>query len=166
MRESAEPIVDKNQAASQIRKAFHDCDAQERFVAMYLNAKNHPIGFHEIAKGGYAEVGVDIRAVLVGALLSGARAMIVAHNHPSCDVRPSREDQTLTNTLGEAGSVIGVQVLDHLVMCNSPDGKVFSFAESGNLRGLEGYAIPEEKGAVALSGASVPPRRKRKRRGT
>ena len=89
---------------------------REHFVSIFLDTKHRPLGV-EISSVGTANAclvspGVVFRA----ALLTGAVAAVFAHNHPSGDTIPSPEDFELTRVLCDAGRLIGVRVLDHLVI--------------------------------------------------
>jgi len=70
------------------------------------------------------------REVFKAALLANAAAIILTHNHPSGDPTPSADDMALTRRLAEAGTLIGVEVLDHIIV---GDGRYFSFREGGRL---------------------------------
>ena len=89
---------------------------REHFVALALDARNRPIGAHTVSVGSLSASIVHPREVFKFAVLASAAALIVAHNHPSGDTTPSREDVELTRRLVDAGRMIGIDVLDHLVM--------------------------------------------------
>jgi DNA repair protein RadC len=89
---------------------------QERLGAVYLDAKNRIIREREIYIGTLNSTTVSTRDVLRYALHDNAAAVIVFHNHPSGDPAPSAEDLVFTRKLVEAGKVLGVDVLDHLVL--------------------------------------------------
>ena len=75
---------------------------------------------------------LDVAAeVLKPAIVAGAHAIILGHNHPSGDPKPSREDLAMTRTLREAGDLLGIQVLDHVVV--TEDGASWSMLERGQL---------------------------------
>lgn len=104
-----------------VKAAFSGCEAQERFVALLLDHKHRPIAVQDVAKGSESSVAVDMKDVMGGALVARASAIILAHNHPSCEVEPSPQDLALTKRLSEVGRLVGVQVLDHLVVCTPAD---------------------------------------------
>lgn len=91
-------------------------EAQEIFVAVLLDTKMKPIGCIEISRGTLNASLVHPREVFKGALLANAHAIIVAHNHPTGDTKPSAEDKEVTKTLTDAGKILHVQVLDHLII--------------------------------------------------
>lgn len=100
---------------------------REHFVALYLNTKNRPVGYQVISVGTLTAALVHPREVFKAAILSNANAVVVAHNHPSGDPTPSREDREITRRLKEAGQILGIELLDHLVIGH--DGRYTSFRE-------------------------------------
>lgn len=92
---------------------------RESFVALLLNAQNRVIGVEEIAKGTVNGVETHPREVFKGAILSNAVSMIVAHNHPSGNPTPSQADRDLTNRLVDAGRLLGIPVLDHIIVTDN-----------------------------------------------
>ena len=90
--------------------------SEEHFIAFHLDAKHQVIGYHEVSKGTLSASLVHPREVFKAALLSNAYAIIVAHNHPSGSVTPSREDIETTKQLIEAGKIMGVSVVDHCIV--------------------------------------------------
>lgn len=104
---------------------------REHFVALYLNTKNRPVGYQVISVGTLTAALVHPREVFKGALLCNAYAVIIAHNHPSGDPTPSKEDKEITRRLKEAGQVLGIDILDHLVIGHN--GRYTSFRERGIL---------------------------------
>lgn len=93
---------------------------REVFGALFVDSRHHAIG-HTIAYiGTLTQAPVEPRGVLVPALLANAAALILFHNHPSGDPDPSQDDLQLTRRLVEAGDVLGVKVLDHIVLGEAP----------------------------------------------
>lgn len=90
--------------------------SEEHFIAFHLDAKFQVIGYHEVSKGTVSASLVHPREVFKAALLSNAYAIIVAHNHPSGSVEPSREDIETTKQLIKAGKIMGVEVVDHCIV--------------------------------------------------
>lgn len=103
----------------------------------YLDRKNHPLGRHLITLGTLTSTLVTPREVFRGAILAGAAALIVAHNHPSGDPAPSAADVQITRTLREAAKVIDIDLLDHVIVGDAkadPRGLgYFSCREAGLL---------------------------------
>lgn len=95
----------------------------EEIHVLYLNAKSDVLGSEMVAKGGMHGCAITAKDVLRGALLANASAIILAHNHPSGDPTPSAEDILVTKTIKLAGECVGLDVLDHLVVC--PETRTF-----------------------------------------
>jgi DNA repair protein RadC len=104
---------------------------REEFVVLYLNRANHVIGSYCEFKGGITGVAVDIRLIFTVALKCLAVSIIVAHNHPSGILIPSKEDLDLTSKVKEAGSFLDILLLDHLIVNNK--GEYYSLADEGLL---------------------------------
>ena len=99
-------------------------------MALHLDAKNRILCFELISLGSLNQSVVHPREVFKSALLSSAAAMILIHNHPSGDPSPSPEDLKITQRLKEAGELLGIKVLDHLVVGETA---YYSFADQGVL---------------------------------
>jgi len=91
-------------------------ESVEVFVALTLNAKHRSTGFHEVSRGTLTSSLVHPREVFGPALRMSAAAVIVAHNHPSGDPEPSNEDLAITRRLTQAGELLGVPLLDHIII--------------------------------------------------
>ena len=89
---------------------------REHFLVLYLNARNAVIYKETVSIGSLNANIVHPREVFRPAIANGAASVILVHNHPSGDVSPSREDLSLTSRLVEAGRLIGIEVLDHLIV--------------------------------------------------
>lgn len=92
---------------------------RESFMSIYLDAKNRIIGIDESHKGILAGVEVHPREVFKGAIGTNAAAVIIAHNHPSGEPTPSTDDLMLTRRLSDAGKVLGIPVLDHVIVAEN-----------------------------------------------
>lgn len=90
--------------------------SQEVFAVVLMDAQYRLLGFQEMFKGTLNQTSVYPREVVKLALDQGAAAVILAHNHPSGDVRPSAADSALTRTLQTALSMVDVKVLDHIIV--------------------------------------------------
>ncbi|KAB2967375.1 JAB domain-containing protein [Zoogloea sp.] len=88
---------------------------RERFVVFWLSSANRVIGFEVVSEGTLNSSLVHPREVFRGAIVTTAAAIILAHNHPSENVEPSREDIQITRQLAEAGRIIGIPVHDHII---------------------------------------------------
>jgi DNA repair protein RadC len=101
--------------AAFLRRYFADKDREE-FLTVSLDTANTIIGMAQISIGGLSASIVEPRAVFRAAILSNAAAVILAHQHPSGNLEPSREDVKITRQLAEAGQVMGIPVHDHLII--------------------------------------------------
>jgi len=104
-------------------------ETKEYFFALHLDGKNRICCVDEVSVGSLNQSIVHPREVFKTALLSSAAAIILLHNHPTGDPTPSREDIEITRRLKEAGEIIGVKVLDHIIIGDS----YVSFVERGLL---------------------------------
>lgn len=99
------------------KKHLHIHEGSEEYMYMIcLNTKNRVIGVFEISHGNVNSSIVGAREIFQKALLANAVSIILAHNHPSGDPTPSREDVEVTKRIVEAGKILGVQLLDHLII--------------------------------------------------
>jgi len=101
---------------------------QEMFRCALLDTKNKIIRDEEVSKGSLTASIVHPRDTFKAAIRESAAAVIFIHNHPSGDIKPSQEDILLTRRLVQAGEVLGIQVLDHIII---GDGCHFSFRDNG-----------------------------------
>ena len=98
----------------------------EEFWIVYLNNSNKVLHKEQLSKGGMTGTLVDVRLVMKHALEHGAVGCILAHNHPSGTLRPSRPDKEITKKLQNAGLALDIKVLDHLIISQN---SYFSFAD-------------------------------------
>lgn len=101
---------------------------KEFFLAMLLDGKNRIIRELQISEGSLNQSIVHPREVFMPAVRESAAAVILVHNHPTGDPAPSREDIAITHRLREAGDVMGIKVLDHIII---GDGQFTSFVSQG-----------------------------------
>ena len=101
----------------------------EEFVILLLDRSNRVMGRHLVSMGGLAGTVVDAKIIFACALKARASSIILAHNHPSGNLRPSQADKDLTRKLTEGGKLLDLAILDHLIL--SPDGGYWSFADEG-----------------------------------
>jgi DNA repair protein RadC len=94
-------------------------DAREHFVVLMLDGRHRPIAYQVVSVGTATASLVHPREVFQAAVSIGAVAVIVAHNHPSGDPSPSREDREVTERLNRAGEVMGIRLLDSVVVADS-----------------------------------------------
>jgi len=102
-------------AAEVLRAHIGDSD-REVFAALLLDTRNRVVGIHTISIGSVNASIVHPREVFKAAFLANAAAVLVGHNHPSGEETPSQEDVAITHRLRQAGEILGVPVLDHLVL--------------------------------------------------
>lgn len=93
--------------------------AREHFVALYLDARNCPIAYSIVSIGTATAALVHPREVFQPAIACGAIRFIVAHNHPSGQASPSREDAEVTRKLRQTGEVVGIELLDSIVIAGA-----------------------------------------------
>jgi len=101
---------------------------QESLRVMLLNTRNYVLGVHEVYKGNLNGLAVRPADVFREAIRRNSAGLILAHNHPSGDVSPSAEDVAMTHILVEAGEMLGIEVLDHLII---GQGNFVSLREQG-----------------------------------
>lgn len=101
---------------------------REHFKVILLNTKNHVLGIESISVGSLNASLVHPRELFKKAILKSAAGIILVHNHPSGDPQPSEEDKQVTCRMKEAGEIIGIEVLDHIII---GDGRFVSLRERG-----------------------------------
>ncbi|MEY4345645.1 MAG: hypothetical protein RL032_1477 [Pseudomonadota bacterium] len=102
--------------------------AHEVFAVVFLDVQNKLLAMEELFRGTLTQTSVYPREVVIRALHHQAAAVVLAHNHPSGSVQPSRADEALTNTLKAALALVDVRVLDHIIVA---PGQALSMAEQG-----------------------------------
>lgn len=114
------------------RESYDDgeIEMQEFFKVLYLSRSNKPLGIHTVGMGGIEGVLVDKKIVFAGALLAHASGIIVCHNHPSGNLRPSIPDDDLTRKLREGAKILDIKFLDHIILTS--DG-YYSYNDEGKL---------------------------------
>lgn len=120
-------ICDPADAVGVFRDLLEDED-REHMVAMFLSSKHRPNAIMTVSVGSLSSCNVHPREVFKAGILSNAAAIILAHNHPSGDPTPSREDVEVTKRLARAGEIVGIEVLDHVVI---GEGNYVSMKASG-----------------------------------
>ncbi|MBI4353866.1 MAG: DNA repair protein RadC [Candidatus Omnitrophica bacterium] len=117
-RDDRPPLIETVEAADQwLRPALMD-KKKEHFVALLLDARHHLIRLSPIAIGSLSASLVHPRELFKEAIAASAAAVIIAHNHPSGDPEPSDHDLVLTKRLVQAGKLLGIEVLDHLIVAS------------------------------------------------
>lgn len=109
----------------------HIMDIQyEECHLLLLDVKNQIMGHHLISRGGISESTVDVRLILRHALVAGAPGIMLAHNHPSGNPLPSRQDDDLTQRVRQACKTVSLRLLDHIII---GDDTYYSYADEGKL---------------------------------
>ena len=103
---------------------------QEHFLVMYLNQSNHVLKIECISNGGTTHVIADPKIIFKNALNYNATCLVLGHNHPSGNPRPSEDDRQLTKKLVSAGKLLDINVIDHIVIGNE---RYYSFRDHGDM---------------------------------
>lgn len=122
-------ISDSRTAYRFLAPLFDGLD-REHFLVVGLDAKHAVIGINTVSIGSVTLSIVHPREVFKPVILMNASTVLLAHNHPSGDPTPSQEDRALTRRLKDAGELLGITVLDHIVL---GDGRYYSFADHQEL---------------------------------
>lgn len=103
---------------------------REEFLCILLDKGYKTLGFFKVSSGGMISTVVDPRMIFAAALKAAATGIILAHNHPSGNLKPSEPDIAITRRLKQGGEILGINILDHLII--SPSG-YYSFNDEGML---------------------------------
>ena len=124
------PFKDAGDVATYlIRQGYADRD-REAFVVLLLDVKHRVIAEEVVTIGILDGALIHPREVFKAAIVANVAAIIVAHNHPSGDLKPSGQDSEVTKRLRKAGEILGIPVVDHVIV--GPTGGHFSFREGGD----------------------------------
>ena len=121
-------VLDSPQAMSHYLQLHLSGLSHEVFCVLFLDAQNRLLAMEELFRGTLTQTSVYPREVVLRALHHQAAAVVLAHNHPSGNARPSKADESLTRSLGAALMLLDIRVLDHLIVA---PGASFSFAQHG-----------------------------------
>jgi len=115
----------------QIFEMFYELhlEAKEHFIALHLDGKNRIACYDRVSLGSLNQSIVHPREVFKTACLTSAAAILLVHNHPTGDPSPSREDLDITRRIKEAGDLLGIKLIDHIIIGES----YLSFVEQGLL---------------------------------
>jgi DNA repair protein RadC len=102
----------------------------EQFKVLFLNKANKVLGVYDVSTGGISGTVADPRVIFVAALKANCCGIIVSHNHPSGNLKPSRQDEELTQKIKNAGQLLDIKLFDHVIVTNET---YFSFADEGLL---------------------------------
>jgi DNA repair protein RadC len=121
-----------NELAHEIYALSHaNIDLKEYFFIILLNRRNKVISYYKLSEGGISGTIADIRLAFSTALKCVSTGLILVHNHPSGQLKPSDADIRLTKQFTEAGKILDINILDHIII-TSNDG-YYSFADEGQL---------------------------------
>lgn len=125
-------VTSPDQAEQVLRQVWPPGHIQlkEEFIVLLLNNAKRCLGWSKISSGGGTATIVDPSAIFQVALLGNATSIIVAHNHPSGNLNPSKADKTLTQRIKKSGDMLGITLEDHIIL--AADGYV-SFRAKGIL---------------------------------
>ncbi len=102
----------------------------EQFKIMFLNKANKVLGIFDVSTGGISGPIADPRVIFAAALKANCCAIIISHNHPSGNLKPSRQDEELTQKIKSGGQLLEIQLLDQIIV--TAEG-YYSFADEGLL---------------------------------
>ncbi len=122
-------LIQSSDAYDYFRSHIMDLQCEECHVLL-LDVKNQIMGHHLVSRGGISESTVDIRLVLRHALVAGAPNIMLAHNHPSGNPTPSRQDDDLTQRIRQACKTVALRLLDHIII---GDDTYYSYADEGKI---------------------------------
>jgi DNA repair protein radc len=130
----AEPVKRKtirssNDAFQIFYPILCDIPHEELWVAL-TNHAGKVIEKHKVSQGGLGETSADLRFIMKAAINATCHGIILSHNHPSGNLQPSQNDDTLTSRLGKAAQLMNMQLLDHIIIC---DKYYYSYADEGRL---------------------------------
>lgn len=123
-------VITGSKTAYQILKIYLEDLVVEEFWALFLNQSNRVIHVEKLSQGSINQSLVDIRLLFKAALENFSTGIIIAHNHPSGSLKPSSEDINITNKIKEAGKLLNIQLLDHLIISQN---SYVSFADENLL---------------------------------
>lgn len=126
-----DPFTSPAKAVELVKPLFTTAD-REMVVVMSLTAKLEALAVEIVAVGGLDACYIDTRNIFKHSLLNNASCIFCFHNHPSGDPMPSKEDVQITQQIREAGKILGVCLVDHIII---GDEQYFSFKEHGKLDG-------------------------------
>lgn len=113
---SDDVITSPNQIATFLKPLFREYVQQEQMRVVLLDGGNHIIGQTLVTLGLANQTQCHAREVFRTAIIAGAVSIVIAHNHPSESINPSKEDIEITKTLVDSGNLLGIPVLDHIIV--------------------------------------------------
>ena len=126
---NSDVLSDPRMLVTWLQKTYGSRD-QEYFVAVFLNSRGQVKGCREIFVGTRERVTIEVRELFNEAIRCNASRMIIAHNHPSQITEPSKADINMTLTLHQAGEIMGISLVDHVIVSYD---RYYSFRENGRI---------------------------------
>jgi len=123
-----EKVSTSEEAYNVLKKIYPSLEHREYFYMLCLNRNNKVLGYSLISMGGLTGTVVDVRIIFQTALKASANSIILSHNHPSGNTMPSQADKDINKKIKEAGLLLDIPVLDHLIL--TPE-TFLSFADEG-----------------------------------
>lgn len=123
-------IEKSGDVADFMRQLFNNVELQESFIVLYLNQAHKIMGYYKHTIGAINATIADVRLIMATALTSASVAMVISHNHPSGNTRPSEPDIQLTKKIKEAAKLFEINLLDQVIITK---GSYYSFADEGML---------------------------------
>ena len=123
-------VVTSTEVIKALRLFWPSYEHVEFAYVVLLNRHNQILGFHQLSKGGLNGTVIDLRVIFQVALKANANSVILVHNHPSGNLEPSEADKQITQKVKEAGKVLEIPLLDHIIL--TAEGHL-SFADEGYL---------------------------------
>ena len=122
-------VISSDTVCDILRPLIGDIEKEE-FWAVYLNQSNRIIRRERLSVGGIAGTYVDIRLIMKEAILCNATGMIISHNHPSGNEKPSKEDNLITEQIKKAAESLNIRLIDHIIITSNT---YYSYVENGML---------------------------------
>lgn len=130
---SDRPKIEDAKCAADLLKGLWNEDKiefVEQFKVLLLNRANRVLGLVEISSGGVTGTVADPKLILVAAIKANACGIILAHNHPSGNLKPSNADEHLTQKIAKAAELLDIRLMDHIIVSKE---SYYSFADEGLL---------------------------------
>ena len=126
--ELEETVLRTSADVARVLRPYFEKSDREMFVVVLVDAQHRPIGVNVVSIGSLTATVVHPRECFKPAIIGNAAAVLLVHGHPSGCPQPSTEDIAITRRLRDAGELLGIRVLDHVIV---GDGKHFSFVDEG-----------------------------------
>ena len=124
--------ISSSKDAEQFIRQFYgdDLEVYESFFLLLLNQANETVGYAKISQGGIAGTIVDVKIIAKYVVDTLSQAVVLAHNHPSGNIRPSQTDENITTRIIECLNYFDCKVLDHIILTKE---SYYSFADNGDI---------------------------------